>query len=192
MFTESEQKIIVFLISVTFLGLAVMIITAEKETEFVSFEDSTGKSVYNLSEVTNNELISIPGIGYSLAENIINYRNDYGFGSVSDLKEVRGIGEHKYSEIHSYFFLAENKESDSEFSANVSEQFSDLVNINHSDLHSLLEVRNIGERRANDILKFIRDNGPLNRISELKQIPGIGEQTIKNLKKHFYAGEVKK
>lgn len=58
-----------------------------------------GKKV-NLNTATRQELESLPGIGSTLAERIIAYRQKAGsFRSVDELKKISGIGEKKFQEI---------------------------------------------------------------------------------------------
>jgi competence protein ComEA len=48
----------------------------------------------------------IPGIGESLAREIVTYRERRkGFRSVEELKNVRGIGEKKYKDLKVYFII---------------------------------------------------------------------------------------
>lgn len=54
----------------------------------------------NINSAGKNELDKLAGIGPSLAERIIEYRNNNGpFKEVSDLKKVSGIGEAKFNRI---------------------------------------------------------------------------------------------
>ena len=60
-------------------------------------------STVNINTATQTELETLPGIGPSLALNIINYRKENGkFSSIEDIKNVSGIGEAKYENIKKY------------------------------------------------------------------------------------------
>ncbi|MBN2027484.1 MAG: helix-hairpin-helix domain-containing protein [Actinobacteria bacterium] len=61
--------------------------------------DSTGERI-NLNTSSRSELEELPGIGPTLAERIIAYREKKGgFSSVEELKQVSGIGEKKFEEL---------------------------------------------------------------------------------------------
>ena len=52
------------------------------------------------------ELVSLPGIGPSIAEKIIEYRNIYGsFNNLEELMNVNGIGYGKFSKLKEYICL---------------------------------------------------------------------------------------
>lgn len=70
-------------------------------------DESTGSSLkINLNKATSEELQTINGVGPSLAEKIITYRNENGkFKSIEDLKNVSGIGDKKYESIKEYVFI---------------------------------------------------------------------------------------
>lgn len=58
----------------------------------------------DLNQVSHHELSLIPGIGESLSQEIIEYRQKRrGFRSVEELKEIKGIGEAKFQSIKKYF-----------------------------------------------------------------------------------------
>ncbi len=60
----------------------------------------------DLNHVSAQDLCLIPGIGESLAQAMIAYRErQKGFRSVEDLRSVRGIGEKKYSAIKKFFVV---------------------------------------------------------------------------------------
>ena len=55
----------------------------------------------NINTASVEELSTLPGIGQGTAEKIVNYRKDHKFKTISDLKEVKGIGEKKFEKIKS-------------------------------------------------------------------------------------------
>lgn len=58
----------------------------------------------DLNRVSSDDLLFIPGIGESLSQEIIAYRQKRrGFRSVEELKEIQGIGEAKFRSIKRYF-----------------------------------------------------------------------------------------
>ena len=66
---------------------------------------STTKSdvvLVNLNLATIDELTTLPGIGESKAEKIIEYRKDNCFNSIEDIMNVSGIGEALFEKIKAY------------------------------------------------------------------------------------------
>jgi len=60
----------------------------------------------DLNRISTEDLCLIPGIGESLAEEIVAYRGRRrGFRSVEELKKVKGIGEKKYQSIKNFVAL---------------------------------------------------------------------------------------
>jgi competence protein ComEA len=53
----------------------------------------------NLNTATQEELVSLPGIGPAKAKAIIDYRDAHPFKSVEEVKNVRGIGDHLYDSL---------------------------------------------------------------------------------------------
>lgn len=53
----------------------------------------------NINEATIDELMTIPGIGESKAQSIIEYRNIKPFENIENIKEVSGIGEVVFEKI---------------------------------------------------------------------------------------------
>lgn len=74
-------------------------VKGEGENTQTGATDSTGERI-NLNTSSRRELEELPGIGPTLAERIIAYREKKGgFSSVEELKQVSGIGEKKFEEI---------------------------------------------------------------------------------------------
>jgi len=60
----------------------------------------------DLNQVSIEDLCLIPGIGESLAKEIIIYRERRkGFRSVEELKSIKGIGENKYRSFKTFFIV---------------------------------------------------------------------------------------
>jgi competence protein ComEA len=58
----------------------------------------------DLNRATPEDLCLIPGVGESLARGIVAYRERRrGFRTVSELRQVKGIGEAKWKALHAYF-----------------------------------------------------------------------------------------
>lgn len=56
----------------------------------------------NINTASKEELDTLPGVGPATADKIIEYRETNGqFNSIEDIKNVRGIGEAKFSKMQS-------------------------------------------------------------------------------------------
>ena len=54
----------------------------------------------DINNASQTELETLPGIGPSTAQKIINYRKENGkFSNIEELKEVSGIGDSKFENI---------------------------------------------------------------------------------------------
>ena len=57
----------------------------------------------NINTATAEKLQSLPGVGTSIAQKIIDYRTQNGrFKSIEDLKNVSGIGDAKFNNLKNY------------------------------------------------------------------------------------------
>lgn len=75
----------------------------EEEQEYITQGKdnmSEGQSKININSAQIEELITLPGVGETTANKIIEYRKENGkFQKIEDLKNVPGIGDSKYENI---------------------------------------------------------------------------------------------
>ena len=63
-------------------------------------EDATKDGKVNINKASKEELMTLPGVGESRADSIIQYREEYGeFRSVEDIMQVSGIKEGLFEKI---------------------------------------------------------------------------------------------
>ncbi len=79
----------------------VSIITSNENSE--NNNSSTSNSLININLASLEELTTLPGIGESKAQNIINYREENGyFKTIDEIKNVNGIGEATFDQLKKY------------------------------------------------------------------------------------------
>lgn len=62
--------------------------------------DTSTESIVNINTATQTELETLPGIGPSTAQKILDYRKENGkFKNIEDIKNVSGIGDAKFNAI---------------------------------------------------------------------------------------------
>lgn len=77
-----------------------------KNDACIDNNSTTGTVLISINNATLEELTTLPGIGQSKAQDIIDYRLTAGpFQSIEDLKNIPGIGESVFAKIKDYITL---------------------------------------------------------------------------------------
>ena len=67
------------------------------------YSDSSAVNIININTAGKNDLINLPGIGETIADRIISYRNEKkGFRKKEELMNVSGIGKKKFDKLKNY------------------------------------------------------------------------------------------
>lgn len=74
--------------------------------EIITIDKKSDIRKISINNANYSELMSLPGIGTSIANRIIEYREKYGnFTKLEEIMNVKGIGENKYEKIKKYICL---------------------------------------------------------------------------------------
>lgn len=85
------------------LNLAEILEDGQQITVFSESDKQAQSELVNINTATLMEIMTLPGIGESYAEKIIEYRETHGsFQKKSDIKKVEGIGQKKYEAIKDF------------------------------------------------------------------------------------------
>jgi len=99
----------ILLISISFsLGLFISLNnenpSINNQTQIVNISEKQdqqekNENLINLNTATKEELLSLPGIGEKIADDILKYRQNNKFISIYDLKKIKYIGEVKFNNL---------------------------------------------------------------------------------------------
>jgi competence ComEA-like helix-hairpin-helix protein len=104
--TFEERKVILFLVSVAFLGLGVSFAVKVNSRVKKFIHAEAGISRIDINKADLRELLATRAIPLKLAKNIIAYRDEKGaFRDIRELKEIKGIGDYRYGKLKELFFI---------------------------------------------------------------------------------------
>ena len=116
-FSDSVQKAFVLTVMVIAL-IFIMAFTMFKDSADINIYSITvEKTVYNtvpdsdklnINTASKEELMKLDGIGDTISDRIIDYRDEHGaFSSIEEIKNVKGITETVYKRIEQYIKIKE-------------------------------------------------------------------------------------
>jgi len=193
--TPNEQKLLLFVVLVAFIGIVMRYtgLTAEEDSnssDSLNFEQDY-QLQYDLQNVTKEELITIPGIGEKKAGDILKYQKDHGFKSKSELMNIKGIGEKTYEKVEKYFtdLTFENSKTTNIPVKQITITKDGKININLADKNELTKITGIGPSKAEKIIALREKLGRFKKKEELLQVKGIGEKTLEKISDQIMLGE---
>lgn len=161
---------------------------AEVENAYMNVE------MLNINLATEEELMTLPGINRTTAQNIVDYRRQIGgFKKVEDLALVSGVGATKLNQIRMEITVGRKKSSQS---SSRSSSRNDLsmqdnvsssskrshfrcggnmvkVNLNTSNVFQLMKVKEITQTIGENIVVYRDKKGPFKSIDDLVKVKGM-------------------
>jgi competence protein ComEA len=106
------MKISRFVATLAALGVAGLVLAGPVVAATAPAKASSAKPApagkINLNSATVEQLTTVPGVGRTLATRIVEHRQKEGsFKSVSELMNVKGVGEKNLAKIQGYFVVGE-------------------------------------------------------------------------------------
>lgn len=157
---------------------------------------------HDLNTATRADLIDLPGIGPSLADSILAYREKHGpYGKIEDLDQVTGIGVHKLESFRQFLFVAENGANAQPTITSATPMLASSIpplaaspiaagavvtrlNLNTATLEQLMALPGIGEGYAKRILDRRRQLGRFRNWAEVSSVPGVGPKRLENIQRY--------
>ncbi len=154
-FTETEVKIILFLITSLIIGISVEVIKeSRKDKNLLQFDYSKEDSLFNNYETAWEFEDS--------AEKII----EKGVDSKRELLDFNGAK------------FAGNKVKSSGYPA-------EIVDINKASVNELTSLPGIGQKTAEAIVEYRKRNGDFKKVDEIKNVKGIGKAKFEKISKYI-------
>lgn len=104
--TQQERKALLFLLAVILFGIGLhLLFKKDPPVKILPYlYQDIGK--IRLNKADKNMLMNVSGIGEKLAVRILEYRKEQGgFKSIEELKNIKGINNYRYGKIKDQFLL---------------------------------------------------------------------------------------
>lgn len=165
----------------------------------MSMMDDPPQNMININYAGEEELMTLPGINRTTAQNIIEYRKQIGgFKKIEDLALVSGVGAAKLTTIRNEVCVTVKRLTSSgdenSGSSSLSGSNKDLdvftndpmkkkngnskVNINTSNVFQLMKINGVGQVLAENIVTYRDKKGPFKSFDDLVKVKGIGNSIL--------------
>jgi competence protein ComEA len=167
----------------------------------------------DLNHADRSELLQLPGVGENLARRILDYRREHnGFGSVEELRKVRGVGPVTLERLRPLVCVTDRHEWDEESNAptltvstpasphrtreaspsspattDKAAKLAAPLDISRASAEELKQLPGIGPMLAQRIVEA-RDKKPFQAVDDLRRVRGIGAKTLEKLRPFVIVG----
>jgi DNA uptake protein ComE-like DNA-binding protein len=140
-------------------------------------ESTHPKNTIKLNHASEDELLLLPGINRSIAQNILQYRQlNQGFRQIDELLLVNGINRELFERIQSDISIDIPSQSTTK---------QDLININLATYEQLCSIPNLSPILAKRIIKRRQRKGSFRFIEDLLNIRGIDYIILANIRSYI-------
>ncbi len=124
--------------------------------------------VVDINTATEKELATLPGLGATVAENIVSFRNANGpFSASTDLLKVEGMDQDKLDRIRDML----------------------AIDINTATAEELATLPGLGATVAENIVSFRNANGPFSASTDLLKVEGMDQDKLNVIKDMIVIGK---
>jgi DNA uptake protein ComE-like DNA-binding protein len=135
----------------------------------------------NLNDVSEDELLMLPGINRQIAQNILQYRQlNHGFKQIDELLLINGINHDLFQRIHSDICI--NSSSSSQYLSNNKQE---LLNLNLATYDQLCLINGLTSILATRIIQRRERKGPYRFVEDLLKIKGIDYIVLANIRSYI-------
>ncbi|KAL0962141.1 hypothetical protein UPYG_G00336240 [Umbra pygmaea] len=142
----------------------------------------------NINTATEEELMTLPGVNRTVAQNIVRYRECIGgFKKVEDLALVSGIGAGKLEIIRLEICVSSRTSSSQHSPSSLRKDFDSHLsctgmNINTATPAQLMSIRGITDKIAKNIVEYRTENGPFKSIEDLVRVNNINSSLLDKIR----------
>lgn len=148
------------------------------------------KNELDINIASEEELMTLPGIGRATAKQIIDYRKQIrGFKLIEDLALVSGVGAARLEAIRNEICVKRTNICNGSCSESPESGSNDarvgnvrIINLNTSNVFQLMKVKGIGHTLAENIVTYRDKKGPFTNIDDLVKVKGIGPHVLSAIK----------
>jgi DNA uptake protein ComE-like DNA-binding protein len=147
------------------------------QTESTPPINTNNNSTIKLNHASEDELMMLPGITRSIAQNILQYRQlRQGFRQIDELLLINGINRDLFERIQSDISIDVPSQSSTK---------QNLINLNLATYEQLCSIPNLSSILAKRIIERRKRKGPFRFIEDLLNIRGIDYIILANIRSYI-------